>query len=120
LAYGSTNVTLNLQSTLGSMSGLGGNQSAVGPALDGAFNSGSGLDAVSGLYGLSAGQIGYALTVLSGSNASVGQSNAVIAGGQFATLLANRAATRRGPPAPATAGAGRGPAGHAPPPRPDG
>ena len=27
LAYGSTNVTLNLQSSLGSMSGLGGNQS---------------------------------------------------------------------------------------------
>src|SRR4029453_14372710 len=103
LAYGSTNVTLNLQSALGSMSGLGGNQSAVGQALDGAFNNGAGLDAVSGLYGLSAGQIGYALTVLSGSNASVGQSNAVIAGGQFATLLANRAATRRAQPQQATA-----------------
>ncbi|SEO93983.1 Uncharacterized conserved protein, contains a C-terminal beta-barrel porin domain [Rhodospirillales bacterium URHD0017] len=102
LAYGSNNVTLNLQSTLGSMSGLGGNQSAVGQALDGAFNNGSGLNAVSGLYGLSADQIGYALTVLSGSNASVGQSNAVIAGGQFATLLANRAVTRRAQPQTAT------------------
>jgi subtilase-type serine protease len=103
LAYGANNVTLNLQSTLGSMPGLGSNQSAVGQALDGAFNGGAGLNAVPGLYGLSAGQIGYALTVLSGSNASVGQSNAVIAGGQFATLLANRAVTRRAQPQPATA-----------------
>jgi len=53
---------------------------------------------VPGLYGLSAGQIGYALTVLSGSNASVGQSNAIIAGGQFTNLLANRAVTRRAQP----------------------
>ena len=103
LGYGSNNVTLNLQSSLASMSGLGGNQSAVGQALDGAFNNGTGLNAVSGLYGLSAGQIGYALTVLSGSNASVGQSNAVIAGGQFATLLANRAVTRQTQPQAATA-----------------
>lgn len=103
LAYGSNDVTLNLQSSLSSLSGLGGNQSAVGQALDGAFNSGPGLNAVSGLYGLSAGQIGYALTVLSGSNASVGQSNAVIAGGQFATLLANRAVTRQAQPQTATA-----------------
>ena len=98
LGYSSNNVTLNLQSSLSSLSGLGSNQSAVGQALDGAFNNGSGLNAVSGLYGLSAGQIGYALTVLSGSNASVGQSNAVIAGGQFATLLANRAVTRQAQP----------------------
>ena len=103
LAYGANNVTLNLQSAMASLSGLGGNQVAVGQALDGAFNSGSGLNAVSGLYGLSAGQIGYALTVLSGSNASVGQSNAVIAGGQFATLLANRAVTRQAQPQTATA-----------------
>jgi uncharacterized protein with beta-barrel porin domain len=98
LAYGANSVTLNLQSSMASLSGLGTNQIAVGQALDGAFNNGSGLNAVSGLYGLSAGQIGYALTVLSGSNASVGQSNAVIAGGQFATLLANRAVTRQAQP----------------------
>ena len=36
--------------------------------------------------------------MLSGSNASVGQSNAVIAGGQFTSLLANRAVTRRAQP----------------------
>ena len=101
LAYGPTNVTLNLQSSLG-MSGLGTNQRAVGQALDSAFNGGSGLNAMPGLYSLTADQIGYALTVLSGSNASVGQSNAVIAGGQFTTLLANRAVTRRAQPQTAT------------------
>ena len=103
LAYGSTNVTLNLQSSLGTLPALGTNQIAVGQALDGAFNSGSGLNAMPGLYSLTANNIGYALTVLSGSNASVGQSNAVIAGGQFATLLANRAVTRRAQPQQATA-----------------
>ena len=103
LAYGGTNVTLNLQSSLGTLPALGTNQIAVGQALDGAFNSGAGLNAMPGLYGLTANNIGYALTVLSGSNASVGQSNAVIAGGQFATLLANRAVTRRAQPQQATA-----------------
>ena len=103
LAYGSTNVTLNLQSSLGTLPALGTNQIAVGQVLDGAFNSGSGLNAMPGLYSLTANNIGYALTVLSGSNASVGQSNAVIAGGQFATLLANRAVTRRAQPQQATA-----------------
>src|SRR5215207_1743262 len=98
LAYGSTNVTLNLQSSLATLPALGTNQIAVGQALDGAFNSGSGLNAMPGLYSLTANNIGYALTVLSGSNASVGQSNAVIAGGQFATLLANRAVIRRAQP----------------------
>ena len=103
LAYGGTNVTLNLQSSLGTLPALGTNQIAVGQALDGAFNSGSGLNAMPGLFSLTANNIGYALTVLSGSNASVGQSNAVIAGGQFATLLANRAVTRRAQPQQATA-----------------
>ena len=103
LAYGSTNVTLNLQSALGTLPALGTNQIAVGQALDGAFNSGSGLNAMPGLYSLTANNIGYALTVLSGSNASVGQSNAVIAGGQFATLLASRAVTRQAQPQQATA-----------------
>jgi subtilase-type serine protease len=103
LAYGGTNVTLNLQSSLGTLPALGTNQIAVGQALDGAFNSGSGLNAMPGLYSLTANNVGYALTVLSGSNASVGQSNAVIAGGQFATLLANRAVTRRAQPQQATA-----------------
>ena len=107
LAYGSTNVTLNLQSSLGTLPALGTNQIAVGQALDGAFNSGSGLNAMPGLFSLTANNIGYALTVLSGSNASVGQSNAVIAGGQFTSLLANRAVTRRAQPQTTTSTASR-------------
>lgn len=95
LGYGANNVTLSLQSGLGSMAGVGGNQRAVGRALDGAFNGGPGLNAAAGLYGLSAGQIEHALDVLSGSNASVAASAQLAAGGQFSALLANRGITRR-------------------------
>ena len=105
LGYNANTVTLSLQSSIASLSGLGGNQLAVAGALDGAFNNGSGLNNVSGLYGLNAAQIGQALTVLSGSNASVGQSTSVMAGGQFAALLGNRATTRQGAPAAAPSGA---------------
>ena len=95
LGYGATTVTLSLQSSIASLPGLGTSQSSVAQALDGAFNSGPGLNAVAGLYGLSAAEIGHALTVLSGSNASVGQSASLAAGGQFATLLASRGAAHR-------------------------
>jgi uncharacterized protein with beta-barrel porin domain len=88
-------VTLTLQSAMGQLPGIAGNQSAVGNVLDYAFNSGAGLNLVSSLYGLSASQIGQALTTLSGSNASVGASTSVMVGGQFAALLSNRAATRQ-------------------------
>ena len=75
LGYGATNVTLNLQSSLAlDRRAWAATSVAVGRALDGAFNDGSGLSAASGLFGLSAGEIGQALTVLSGSNASVVQS----------------------------------------------
>ncbi|WP_421995841.1 autotransporter outer membrane beta-barrel domain-containing protein [Reyranella sp.] len=96
LGYGTNTVTLSLQSAMASLPGLSNNQGSVARALDGAFNSGSGLNAVSGLYGLSAPEIGQALTVLSGSNASVGQAASLAAGGQFAGLLAARAASQRG------------------------
>ncbi len=95
LGYSANSVTLSLQSNMAQLPGITGNQSAVANVLDNAFNSGGGLNSVSGLYGLSAGQIGQALTVLSGSNASVGISSSVMAGGQFASLLSNRAATRQ-------------------------
>ena len=95
LGYSANTVTLSLQSTMSQLPGVTGNQRAVANVLDDAFNSGAGLNAVSGLYGLSAGEIGQALTVLSGSNASVGLSSSVMAGGQFASLLANRASTRQ-------------------------
>ena len=48
-----------------------------------------------GLFGLSNGQLPAALELLSGDNASVGNSTAITAGGQFAALLSNRATTRR-------------------------
>lgn len=95
LGYSATSVTLTLQSAMGQLPGIAGNQSAVGNVLDYAFNSGAGLNLVSSLYGLSASQIGQALTTLSGSNASVGTSTSVMVGGQFAALLSNRAATRQ-------------------------
>jgi len=98
LGYGPNNVTLSLQSAMASLSGLGRNQIAVGQALDGVFNGGPGFGAAAALFGLSANEIGYALTVLSGSNASVGQSTSLAAGGQFAALMANRAATRQAAP----------------------
>lgn len=95
LGYSATDVTLNLQATMASMPGLGGNQIAVGRAIDAAFNVGSGLGAMPALLGLTASQIPHALSVLSGSNASVGQSAALAAGGQFASLMTGRAGTRR-------------------------
>ena len=95
LGYGATDVTLNLQSMMTATSELSGNQLSVARALDTAFNAGPGLGAMPGLFGLSAGQLPAALELLSGDNASVGQSTAIAAGGQFAALLANRATTRR-------------------------
>lgn len=95
LGYSATNVTLGLQSAMVSTAGLGGNQSAVARAFDTAFNAGPGLNGMPGLYGLSASQIPQALSVLSGDSASVGQSAALAAGGQFAAVMTDRAGTRR-------------------------
>ena len=72
LGYDANNVSLFLQSSMASTPGLGGNQISVARALDTAFNAGPGLGAMPALFGLSQGQLPYALTVLSGSNASVG------------------------------------------------
>ena len=66
LGYSLTNVILNLQSSMASTPGLGGNQISVARALDTAFNAGPGLGAMPALFGLSQGQMPYALTVLSG------------------------------------------------------
>ncbi|MBI2738779.1 MAG: autotransporter domain-containing protein [Rhodospirillales bacterium] len=95
LGYSATDVTLNLQSAMTATPGLAGNQVAVARALDSAFNAGPGLGAMPALFGLSSGQLPAALELLSGDNASVGQSMAITAGGQFAALLANRPTTRR-------------------------
>lgn len=95
LGYDATNVTLNLQSAMTATPGLAGNQIAVARALDAAFNAGPGLADMPALFGLSNGQLPAALELLSGDNASVGQSMAIAASGQFAALLASRPVTRR-------------------------
>jgi uncharacterized protein with beta-barrel porin domain len=95
LGYSPTDVTLNLRASIAEGSGLGGHQLSVARALDTAFNAGPGLGAMPALFGLSADQLPYALTVLSGSNASVGLSTNMAAGGQFAALMTGRTLTRR-------------------------
>ena len=94
LGYSLSNVVLNLQSSLATTPGLGSNQTAVGRALDTAFNAGPGLGAMPGLFGLTTEQIPFALTVLSGSNASVGLSTDIAAGNQFTSLMSSRSLTR--------------------------
>jgi subtilase-type serine protease len=94
LGYSPTSVTLNLQASLARLSGLGDHQRSVGQALDTAFNAGSGLGAMPALFSLTAAQIPYALTVLSGSNASVGLSTDMMAGSQFTSLMTSRSLTR--------------------------
>jgi uncharacterized protein with beta-barrel porin domain len=94
LGYSATNVTLNLQASLARLSGLGDHQRSVGRALDTAFNAGPGLGAMPALFSLTADQIPYALTVLSGSNASVGLSTDIAAGSQFTSLMTGRTLTR--------------------------
>jgi uncharacterized protein with beta-barrel porin domain len=95
LGYSPTNVTLNLRASIAERSGLGGQQLAVARSLDTAFNAGPGLGAMPALFSLSPDQIPYALTVLSGSNASVGISANMQAGGQFAALMTGRTLARR-------------------------
>lgn len=95
LGYGGNTVTLSLRSAMASLPGVSGNNAAVAQALDGAFNSGPGLNAVPGLYGLSQAEIVQALTVLSGSNASVGQSASLAAGGTFTAMIAGRGVGQR-------------------------
>jgi subtilase-type serine protease len=94
LAYSPTSVSLNLQASLARLSGLGDHQRSVGQALDTAFNAGPGLSAMPALFSLTADQIPYALTVLSGSNASVGLSTDMMAGSQFTSLMTSRSLTR--------------------------
>lgn len=95
LAYSATDVTISLQSGMTAMPGVRGNRGAVARAFDTAFNAGAGLNGLPGLYGLSAGQLPQALSMLSGDSASVGQSAALTASGQFAAILTERAGTRR-------------------------
>jgi subtilase-type serine protease len=93
-SYTLVSATNGLTGTLARLSGLGDHQRSVGQALDTAFNAGPGLGAMPALFNLTAAQIPYALTVLSGSNASVGLSTDVMAGSQFTSLMTSRSLTR--------------------------
>jgi len=95
LTYSATDVLLSLQSTMSSTPGLNGNQTAVSRVLDANFNSGAGLAAMPAILGLSTAQLPQALSVLSGDSTSVTQTAALTTGGLFASLLTERAATRR-------------------------
>ena len=95
LSYGTSNVTLNLTSGFANVSGLGGDQISVGRALDSTFNAGGGLGNMPALFNLSSSQLPSALSQLSGDSASLSQTAAFAAGGQFTNLMTGRAATRR-------------------------
>ena len=95
LTYSATDVLLSLQSTMSSTPGLNGNQTAVSHVLDANFNSGAGLAAMPGVLTLTTAQLPQALSVLSGDSTSVTQTAALTTGGLFASMLTERAATRR-------------------------
>lgn len=98
LGYTATDVVLNLKSNMAATPGLGSNQFGVARAIDAAFNTGPGLGKQPGLLGLATEQIRGALSRLAGDNASVGQSMAIAAGGEFVGLMAGRAASHRSGP----------------------
>ena len=95
LGYTTTDVAINLQSSIASTPGLLGNQLGVARALDWAFNAGPGLNSMPALFSLAPGQIPSSLSMLAGDNASVAQSMAISAGSQFTSLLAARTGIRR-------------------------
>jgi len=67
----------------------------VSHVLDANFNSGAGLAAMPGVLTLTTAQLPQALSVLSGDSTSVTQTAALTTGGLFASMLTERAATRR-------------------------
>lgn len=95
LGYTSTDVTVSLSSAMASMPGLGANQTTVARVFDTAFNAGSGLGSMPGLFGVSSAQLPQAIETLSGDAASVAQSAALSAGAQFTGLMTERASARR-------------------------
>jgi outer membrane autotransporter protein len=90
LSYTATDVILNLMSGFTGTGGLTRNQTAVANALDSAFNThGIGL---TGLLGLSAGQLPAAFDALSGEGTSATQETAFGAGNVFTTLMMDQGA----------------------------
>jgi autotransporter-associated beta strand protein len=100
LSYTATDVILNLISGFTSIGGLSGtngltrNQTAVAAALDNAFNNGG--KSLTGLLGLSAGQLPAAFDALSGEGISAAQQTAFGAGNVFTTMMMDQGAFWRG------------------------
>ena len=96
LSYTSTDVILNLISGFTSIGGLSGtngltrNQTAVAAALDNAFNNGG--KSLTGLLGLSAGQLPAAFDALSGEGISAAQQTAFGAGDVFTAMMTDQGA----------------------------
>ncbi|HEY6353912.1 MAG TPA: autotransporter domain-containing protein [Burkholderiaceae bacterium] len=97
LSYTSTDVILNLISGftgisggLSGTSGLTRNQTAVAAALDNAFNNGG--KSLTGLLGLSAGQLPKAFDALSGEGISAAQQTAFGAGDVFGAMMTDQGA----------------------------
>lgn len=91
LGYTSTDVILNLLSPLGqqiSTGGLSANQANVASALDNSFNSGGALPpAFVSVFGLNGGNLGSALTQLSGEAATGASQSGLKLTNQFLSLL---------------------------------
>jgi T5SS/PEP-CTERM-associated repeat protein/autotransporter-associated beta strand protein len=96
LSYTTTDVVLNLTSGFAAIGGLSGtsgltrNQTAVAAALDNAFNKGG--KSLTGLLGLSAGQLPTAFDALSGEGISAAQQTAFGAGVVFTTMMMDQGA----------------------------
>jgi len=93
LSYGATDVTLNLTANLGATgalgtSGLSTNQRNVATSLNNFFNSGGALPPnFVGVFGLTGGALGSALSSLSGEAATGAQQAAFQIGNQFLGLM---------------------------------
>jgi len=96
LSYTSTDVLLNLSAALGAGTGLNVNQQNVADALNNAFNTRGGLPAnFAGVFGLAGGNLGAALSQLSGEPATGAQQGAFQFMGQFLDLMLDPSAGGR-------------------------
>src|SRR5262249_34700552 len=90
LAYTPTDVDLNLTSSIGQISGLTRNQTAVAAALDNSFNNGGGT--LPALFGLPASQLPAALDMLSGAGGGGTKETAFGGAGMFNSIMMDQGA----------------------------
>ncbi|MBR0780360.1 autotransporter outer membrane beta-barrel domain-containing protein [Bradyrhizobium iriomotense] len=96
LSYTPTDVLLNLSAALGTGTGLNVNQQNVADTLNNAFNSGGALPAnFAGVFGLTGGNLGTALSQLSGEPSTGAQQGAFQFMGQFLGLMLDPSAGGR-------------------------